>query len=175
MRKFLLTANSAVRKERCVWVHWVARGRKRCWGHPMVSVLWSLTCLAAGSDVGKEQELGTETLGKKRMLWIALLCSICGVWMERNMGSSAPQQLVRGASHQVNCVLSVLLSQQDTATCPPTPSYCTADELQLGLLTMKSILATREAAEPFLELSVGLDSLHIRTARLLAARGSRQS
>lgn len=39
-------------------------------------------------------------------------------------------------------------------------------------LTLTVIPATREVAEPFLELSVGLDSLHRRLARLLAARGS---
>lgn len=42
----------------------------------------------------------------------------------------------------------------------------------ISSLAPKLILATGEAAEPFLELSVGLDSFHIRMARLLAARGS---
>lgn len=43
---------------------------------------------------------------------------------------------------------------------------------ELHLLTLTVIPASREVAEPFLELSVGLDSLHMRLARLLAARDS---
>lgn len=52
------------------------------------------------------------------------------------------------------------------------PAHCTAGELQARLLALESALATGEAAEPFLELLVGLGSLHGRTARLLAARAS---
>jgi len=94
--------------------------------------------------------------------------------MEKNTGPSVPQWLVRRAlaSDQPPPVPSVLLPAWDCATPPCTPAHCTGDELELRLLALKLILATGEAAEPFLELSVGLDSLRIRAARLLAARGS---
>lgn len=92
--------------------------------------------------------------------------------MERNTGPSAPQAAgERSFASDQLCLVSVAVAA-GPCHLSPKPSYCTTDELQIGLHALKSILAPREVAEPFLELSVGLDSLHIRTARLLAARGS---
>lgn len=89
----------------------------------------------------------------------------------RNM---VPQRLASGsfASDRPSPVSAVPLPQWDRATPSRAPAHCTGDELELHFLAPKLILATGEAAEPFLELSVGLDSFHIRMARLLAARGS---
>lgn len=113
--------------------------------------------------MGKEQkELGTETLGKRDVInsftnsqGEELLHEIRrGVWMERNRDCQSHSGFERSF---------------DSEQPPPIPQRGWAE---LHLLTLTVIPTSREVAEPFLELSVGLDSLHMRLARLLAARGS---